>query len=306
MAKIDSSHYLCVQDVKAHSDKPRLAILSVDSYYQLSDKAVAAVCEQGARQIGIGDAELGVSLNYEPLACDWPESFGGRSSDLEAVHAINGRPGEFLACESGYWEGKYGRLFHLRVSRDGAGWRAEVLRKYQLPDWFAGEVEGLACQLQRDGSILVVFGVRGGTPAYAPGRLHWAYISGSDPPDLSWPTDGSTGVELSWTNFSNNPGERAISDLFIDAAGGLWVAGAEDNGNAGAFRSYVWLFGMVSREPSYTISSYRNQQYYWRIDGLKIEAIAAPCTPGSPLCFATDDESYGGIWRPLPEAVTQY
>ncbi len=306
MAKLDDSHYLCVQDTKAHSDKARLAVLTVNSFYALSEEAVEAVCQGGQSQIPVQDAELGVSMNYTSLPCDWPEAFGGRSSDLEAVHAINGRPGEYLATESGYWQGKFGRLFHLKVSGAGDNWTAQVLRAYQLPH-FEGEVEGLACQLQKDDSILVIFGVRGGTPAYAPGRLCWGSIRpGADPPSLEMTPEGMVGTEINWAAFSNSPGERSISDLYLDEAGGLWVSGAEDNGNAGPFRSYVWLEGNVSHDPNYAISNYRNQQYYWRVEGFKIEAIAAPCTSGSPLCFATDDEAYGGVWRPLPEAVAQY
>ncbi|MGC1952373.1 MAG: hypothetical protein WA970_07355, partial [Gammaproteobacteria bacterium] len=37
------------------------------------------------------------------------------------------------------------------------------------------------------------------------------------------------------------------------------------------------------------------------VDGLKVEALAAPspAITGSVLSIATDDEPYGGLWRPL-------
>lgn len=304
MAKLDDSHYLCVQDVKAHSDKPRLAILSVEQYYKLDEDALKQLCKDGGNEVPAGKAELGLHMDYAPLDCDWSMAEEGRSSDLESVHAIIGRPGEFLAAESGYWQGQFGRVFHLKVSGQKNDWKCELLDVMQLPPELNGEVEGLVAKQLSDGSVVVMLGIRGGATAYGPARIVTGYVYGPEqsPWDLNFDAMGNGGTELAWPVTSWAPFARHISDMYLDSADRLWIAAAEDNGNAGPFRSFIFM-ATDGWYQDYPVGTWQASPYFWEIDGVKIEAIAAPSTPGSVLCYATDDEDYGGIWRPLPPAM---
>jgi|GEM_PF-4849979 len=61
----------------------------------------------------------------------------------------------------------------------------------------------------------------------------------------------------------------------------------------------AWI--AIRRSPST-----RNLGTAWRLDGLKVEVLAGPAAiPGSVLSIATDDEHYGGVWRPLYRALTE-
>ncbi len=128
MALIEPNRYLVVHDTKPGENKPRLGILSI--------------VESGAVYTALSIA-------------DW-KSPDGPSNDLESACSLSEHPGEFLVAESGYWEMKYGRVFHLRLS----GETADVVRAYKLPlladnnPRSAGDnFEGLACVKQHRRSL---------------------------------------------------------------------------------------------------------------------------------------------------------
>ena len=93
-------------------------------------------------------------------------------SDLEACCEIPGRPGEFLLSKSGFFEGQFRRVFHIRLDQRQGVWTATVLRELKdvLPRPDAGmgktepgiEVEGIACLRTADGRLILVLGHRGG------------------------------------------------------------------------------------------------------------------------------------------------
>lgn len=153
--------------------------------------------------------------------------------------------------------------------------------------------------------LLVVLGLRGGTYPYEPPVLHWGYADFANSR-----LDICDGSGLPLEHFTSGyPTARGCSDLYLDPAGVLWVAAAEDTGDSGPFRSSVWRFGpfMPDRlsffDHYFYIDQLNHGNLQWTMDGIKIEAIAAPVMPGSVLSYATDDEAYGGIWRPLGSAV---
>jgi hypothetical protein len=153
--------------------------------------------------------------------------------------------------------------------------------------------------------LLIVLGLRGGTFPYEPPILHWGHS------DLAaGMLDFQDGGGLPLEHFtSSNMKTRGCSDLYLDPAGVLWVAGADDIGDAGPFRSTIWRFGpfMPDRlsffDHYFYIDQINHGSLQWTMDGIKIEALAAPVLNGSVLSYATDDENYGGIWRPLDPAT---
>ena len=74
-------------------------------------------------------------------------------SDLEAICALPDRKQEFLVAESGYFEGKYGRVFHMRLKEKKGKWKGEFLSvfrpfsdnesAYTTPK--SKQIEGIAC-----------------------------------------------------------------------------------------------------------------------------------------------------------------
>jgi hypothetical protein len=76
-------------------------------------------------------------------------------------------------------------------------------------------------------------------------------------------------------------------------------------GDSGPFRSVIYRVGKFDPSVSYPVQYEMNQDMVWYLDGLKVEALGPPVVAGSVLTFATDDENYGGLWRPLPPADPQ-
>ena len=119
---------------------------------------------------------------------------------------------------------------------------------------------------------------------------------------LNLSENGILGVEVTWPLESGSPWERAVSDLYLDPGGYLWISGAVDSGDLGPFRSYIQVMGKIEPNTDYPVTAYMPEPINWMLDGVKLEAIAAPSVPGSVLSFGTDDELYGGIWRPPTRA----
>ena len=152
MTQITDSTYLLVYDLKIHEEGPRLAILTVN------DEAVTV----------------------DPVRVDfWDED--GLASDLESVCAIPGRDNEFLVAESGNWQGKLGRIFHLKL--DAATLQAEVLGSSQLPmlqrndfDMTGDQYEGIYCLSYKETVYTVLLAERGGSPTYPNGIIRWGTL----------------------------------------------------------------------------------------------------------------------------------
>lgn len=307
MAPLNERAYLCVQDAKDRPDN-----LGADRF-----GALIVFTEKERAQYG-GNLPM---LSYTPLSWSYSQNMPPNSpfpSDLEALCAISGRSGEFLACESGYWEGKYGRLFHLKVNAgENETWSVLVERAVQLPK-LNGEVEGIACAAATDGRLLLILSERGGAVPYWSGRLltYWLDLAGgemirvgnepaADAAEFVMPRFGLENHPVGMRNSLFHPRGRAISDLYLDPMGQLWGAAAADNGDAGPFTSYVFRLGMVDAQ-SGRIETLMGSDPLWTVEGLKIEALSGPPTSavsGAVLSFATDDEGYGGIWRPLGPAT---
>ncbi|MBI3926445.1 MAG: hypothetical protein HY319_12970 [Armatimonadetes bacterium] len=216
-------------------------------------------------------------------------------SDLEACCPVPGRADKYLVAESGYYEGRFGRVFHLRISplpgtKLFYGEVLGVLRPFALPapgysTPSPDQVEGISCFAQ-DGKLVLVLGHRGGKGT--PGRLTWGAL---DLTAYTFTRQGEAPLAIP------DPQMRACGELHLESASPptLLSVAASDPGDLGPFHSYVYRAG------SFAPDGFRPApvQPLWRLDGMKVEALSTCSIPGSPLCVGTDDEVYGGVWRPL-------
>jgi hypothetical protein len=275
MAAIGTDRYLAVHDAKGGADEPRLTRIDVTPN---------------------GFDCTAIVVN------SWNDA-DGPGNDFESITSLPGRANEFLVSESGTWEGRFGRLFHVRLQDD----RAEVLHSWRLPSFIGNrkdvdgdDYEGIAAFPRQDGTFLVLLGERGGSPAYPRGLLRWGTFDAARG-TLTWADEGRRTIEITAPGaWPAGVQHRDIADLHIDADGVLWVAASAEAGKRGPFRSIVYRAGHIADdllqplvlEPARTA---------WVVDGLKVEALAAPpaSIKGSALSIGSEDEHLGGVWRAL-------
>ncbi len=272
MATFGPHALLVVSDAKGDSPDPRVGILS------LSGKAPVVL----------------------PVAVDdWR---GKPASDLEACCPVPGSPTEFLLAESGWFKNGGGRVFLLKVSHDpDRGWVGvvgAVCRPFPAPaDGSTSsslQVEGMGAVATPEGRRLLVLGLRGGPEAA--GRLVWGYLEGED-----FRTLGQREFSL----HGEVPDGRSCGDLQLVADSDgyrILSVAATDPGDLGPFRSAVCEVGRLTFSPSGPDIRTTAPRVLWRLEGLKVEALAPSprFLEGSTFCIGTDDEKYGGIFRPLP------
>jgi hypothetical protein len=230
-----------------------------------------------------------------------------RPSDLEAACALPGRDDEYLLAESGFYKGKFGRIFQVRVAPGATGWEARLLHTFvpcaaPAPDYSTpdeAQVEGMACVQTGDGGLVLVLARRGKYPH--PAKLVWGMLSGLD----SRPAFTETGS----SDLASNPGAlggRGAADLRLEPAGpDTWrvcSVATVDVGDYGPFRSLIYDAGQLTWNAATGMRFQREPVgILWSLDGLKVEALAGPASRASQsvLSIGTDDEIYGAVWRPL-------
>lgn len=231
---------------------------------------------------------------------DWK---GEPPNDLEACCPVPGSADEFLLAESGWWKGRFGRVFRVKLFHDPAqGWKGTVLSTctpFAAPQDgstpSADQVEGIAATTDSSGRLVVLLGRRGG--AGSSGKLVWGHLDEA----------GFTALgEKDYSLEGFVPGGRSCGDLQLLEQGGAWKVlsvAASDPGDRGPFRSAVCEVGTLRTRGGGPVRfEPAPPRALWRLDGLKVEALA-PTPSGiedSTFCVGTDDEVYGGLWRPLP------
>ena len=278
MEQIDSESYLVVHDKKVYEDGARLGILKIQE---------------------------GKSPSYSPVFVnDWKHD-DGQASDLESICALPDKDSEYLLAEAGYWEGKYGRIFHVKLK----GGTAEVLNVYHLPmikgstaaDPHGDNFEGMVCIGNGD-TIFVVIGERGGSETYRNGVLRIGVLQ-YERSSLSWDDYNTVAIDIAAPGYwDSSSTKRSISDLHIDGNGVIWAVAAEDKSDEGPFKSVIYRAALVSTQNNpIPVMPIANKLASWVIDGFKVEALSGPTSviKGSFMSFATEDESYSGQWRPL-------
>lgn len=270
MARFGPDALLVISDAKGSSPAPRASVLRLTG---------------------------GKPLVSPVIVDDWK---GDPPSDLEACCPVPGTSHDFFLAESGWWKDQAGRIFRLRLSHDPArGWVGTVVSSFHpFPSPPGGstpdpeQVEGMAAVLSPSGRIGLLLGRRGS--GEQPGRLVWGTLEGE-----TFSPAGEAPLDL--REFV--PGGRGCGDLSLVEEKGTWKVlsvAASDPGDQGPFRSVVCEVGTLGAGGMRFVPS--SPKLLWQLDGLKVEALAP--TPagfgGSPFCVGTDDENYGGIWRPLP------
>lgn len=277
MAQIDDYSYLVVYDTKNFRDGVRLGMVTIK------------------------DEEFMV----EPIVIDqWDEE--GKSSDLESVCKIPGRTNEFLIAESGNWKEELGRIFHIRL--DTANNKAMFLGSTKLPfkdrndiGMVGDQYEAMLCLPLNANQRILILGERGGSEKNPQGLLRWGTYDLTSH-QLTFNDEGMQGIAVSspgkWTDTKT---KRDLTDLFMDAKGGVWASASEDQGDSGPFYSVVYKLGQLNEgNQNEPINVFQKVPLWKELPGVKIEALSGP-TKGinSTHSFGSEDESYGGVWRPI-------
>lgn len=262
LARLDDTSFVVVHDAKGSQRIPRLGVVHMRD--------------------GI------------PIYVSIPWQAPTPPSDLESICPIPGKPGEFLAVESGYRNGQ-GRVYHLRLHKVNQTWKMTLKKWFQLPR-YVEEVEGSACIATKDGRLILILGERGGTKATPTGRLRWGEMDlDATQPQLHWPEaqklalKAIPGLGVGW---------RGCSDLHIDEMGNLWAAAALDGGDEGPFHSAIRHVGQVTPDnPDAPISLLDTPETVATLTGIKVEGLADASREGARFTIATDDESFGGTFK---------
>lgn len=278
MEKIDDSEFLVVFDKKNFQDGNRLAVLTV------------------SEENGYSIKELKVK--------DWKHK-EGRANDLEAVSAIPGTKNEYLLVEAGYWEGEFGRIFHVELNKE----KIKIKKVYKIPSISPGgksnpegdNFEGVAC-IKHDGDLYVILGERGGTTRFPNGLLRIGILK-EGAKQIDWETFAEDTFEVKLPKaVKTTKMMRTVTDLYLDKGGKLFASAAVDDSDIGPFKSVVYEVGTLEfKKGKLNIAKARKGKQVYTVDGFKIEAIAASpkFMKSSKLCFGTEDETYPGQWRPI-------
>jgi hypothetical protein len=259
-------------------------------------------------RLGVLTVTQNDGILFYPLNVD---NWHGKSpNDLEACCSIPGRPNEYLLAESGYHKGNYGRIFHIRIIKsDDRIWKVEVIKPFRIyhreldderTTYKGDQVEGIAC-FHAFGKTILVYGERGGKTetAHKLARIIWGELNLDD---YSFNMSGDEALVT-----KSLLGDRDCSELFLKVDNGKIIVRSVatiDIGDTGPFKSVIYdagIFILNTEEEKIEFMRNSNPVVLWQLDGLKVEALAAPPSfvPQSGISIGTDDEDYGGLWRPL-------
>lgn len=217
-----------------------------------------------------------------PVAWD-----GAHAEDLEAVEAVPGMPGEYLALAS------RGIVYRLRVSGD----TATVVDYAPLPMIGEGaDFESFAV-VARGGKLAALWADRG----EGPGRATTLYAAPLSFAAWGQPLFGSVSRRSYFSTYPAGGGTRHISDIAVTPSGRILVGSAADAGDDGPFDSAVSEAGRVtvSAAGSVRVTLAASPTVLGTFPGYKIEAVE--CLPGTgDALLGTDDEHTGGFVRTAP------
>lgn len=214
-----------------------------------------------------------------PITWDGPEPV-----DLEAIEAVPGMPGEYLALTS------RGIVYRLAVT----GSTATVVDYTPLPAIGEGDdFESLALVAQQ-GRLAVLWADRG-AGADRPATLYAAPLTFA-----SWgqPLFGTVTRRAYRAAYPTGDGTRHISDISVTGSGRIIVSSAADAGDDGPFDSAVSDAGRVnvSAAGRVRITLAATPAVLGTFPQYKIEAVE--CLLGSAdALLGTDDENLGGSVR---------
>ncbi|WPO70453.1 MULTISPECIES: hypothetical protein [unclassified Streptomyces] len=219
----------------------------------------------------------GRSAAVEPLT--W--AGGSEPIDLEAIEAVPGTPGEYVALAS------RGLVYHLKVT----GTRVEVLDTSPLPGIADGDDYESFALTSKHGKTAAVWADRGAGKD-RPSTLRAAPFTFDKHGNADF--GPVTTAARYRAPYPAGP-VRHASDISITASGRLLIGSASDPGDDGPFDSAVSDAGTVSvtRTGKVRLSVSKSPALLRKFEGRKIEAVE--CVPNSRTALlGTDDENTGG------------
>ncbi|MEV6204959.1 hypothetical protein AB0M64_34050 [Streptomyces sp. NPDC051771] len=221
-------------------------------------------------------------VTVTPLVWD-----GAEPVDLEAIEAIPGMPGEYLAVAA------RGIVYRVRV----AGATATVVEYTPLPAIGEGDDFESFALVARDGRFAALWADRG-EGAARPATLYAAPLTFA-----AWgePRFGAVTRRSFTTPYPTDAGTRHVSDISVTDSGRILVGSAADAGDDGPFDSAVTDAGQVvlTATGRVRISLTARPVPLGTFPGYKVEAVE--CLPGTgDALLGTDDENRGGYVRTAP------
>ena len=212
---------------------------------------------------------------------------GAEPVDLEAVEAIPGVPGEYLALTG------RGLVYRLKVS----GATAQVVDYTPLPAIGEGDDFESFALVAGNGKLAAMWADRGAGPD-RPATLYAAPLTFA-----SWgqPLFGAVTRRSYVSTYPAGGGTRHISDISVTDSGRILVSSATDAGDDGPFDSAVTEAGRVtvSAAGRVRVTLATSPTVLGTFPQYKIEAVE--CLPGSTeALLGTDDENIGGFVRSMP------
>ncbi|MFF2902627.1 hypothetical protein [Streptomyces sp. NPDC057966] len=222
------------------------------------------------------------SDGVSPITWDGPEPV-----DLEAIEAVPGMPGEYLALTS------RGIVYRLKVS----GSTAEVVDYTPLPGITEGDDFESFALVARDGKLAALWADRG-AGADRPATLNASPLSFAP---WGQPQFGAVTRRSYVAAYPTGEGTRHISDISVTGSGRIIVSSATDAGDDGPFDSAVSDAGRVtvSAAGRVRVTLAASPAVLGTYPQYKIEAVE--CLPGSTdALLGTDDENLGGYVSTAP------
>lgn len=277
MEQIDSQTYIVVYDLKNFQPGLRLGLVKVT------------------------EEELSVSgIKIE----NWDAE--GISSDLESICRVPETDDEYFISESGNWQGNLGRIFHIKV--DTSTLTAKVLGSVKIPMLHKNDIgltgdqyEAMLSLPYDENKRIVILGERGGSVVNPQGVIRWGIFNILEH-TFTMEGEGLKGIKVDvpgeWNNIKI---KRSITDFHVDSKNKLWASASEDQGDSGPFYSVIYQLGSINvenKEKPFTLN--QTISILEEVPGFKIEALSGSCKGiQSSHTFGTEDEIYGGVWRPI-------
>ncbi|MFD3537304.1 hypothetical protein [Streptomyces sp. NPDC058664] len=222
------------------------------------------------------------TADVSPLTWDGPEPV-----DLEAVEAVPGMPGEYMALAA------RGIVYRLHVN----GTTAAVVDHAPLPAIGEGDDFESFALVARNGKTAALWADRGAGPD-RPATLYAAPLTFAP---WGQPLFGGVTRRAYRAPYPTDAATRHISDISVTDSGRIIVSSAADAGDDGPFDSAVSEAGRVtvSAAGGVRVTLTGKPTLLDTFPGYKIEAVE--CLPGSTdALLGTDDENLGGYVRTTP------
>ncbi|MEU8971721.1 hypothetical protein AB0D11_21050 [Streptomyces monashensis] len=212
---------------------------------------------------------------------------GAEPQDLEAIEAIPGMAGEYMALAA------RGIVYRVRVDGDTAA----VVDYAPLPGVAPGDDDESLALVSRDGRLAVLWASRGDGPDH-PAVLYAAPLTFAP---WGQPEFAAVSRRPYRAPYPTGEGTRHITDLSVTDSGRILASSAADAGDDGPFDSAVSDIGRVTVSPAgaVRVTLAKSPTLLGTFHGYRVEAVE--CVPGTDRALlGTGDGNHGGSVRSMP------